>query len=377
MARKTVRRDLTALEEFHPGFTGFPGAENHTTALNRALREIIARQRRLQDCPFYALREVAAFFHVNYRTVARVYETLEADGLLKLVRGSCTLMRGKRLAPAHPVLGVVGIPVLLPSFIFGSAGRAFYALLEKELRQRHFVADFIFYRNDEEDHPDLAQRFLEHELDILLWMAPKAQAASTIMTMMDAGVSVVIVNDGKGVFARQQYRLDLERAYKQTLADWQAEGIRHIEVWAPARGIDSHILRTLRRVLERGAISHSVHELPDADVPSRIQAQDNQPEVGVILVSHQWYDGLCAQFPERMERLFRTRRVLLPQGPLYHPGFAGRDLYADTIQLDPQPMVSRIVADIASGGVDSADTLTTFHTRYHPRTNLGLVQRDI
>lgn len=97
----------------------------------------------------------------------------------------------------------------------------------------------------------------------------------------------------------------------------------------------------------------------------------------MILVSHQWYDGLCAQFPERMERLFRTRRVLLPQGPLYHPGFAGRDLYADTIQLDPHPIASRLVADIALGLVETPETLATFHTRYHPRTNLGQVRRDI
>lgn len=377
MSRKKVTRTLPPLDGMFRGFPGFPPSENHTAALEQTLRDVILRNRQVHEQPFYAIREVASFFRINYRTVARVYSRLEEGGLLRLVRGSCTMMRGKVLTPTHPVLGVVGVPVLLPSFIFGTAGRAFYSGLEKELRKRHFVADFIFYREDEESHPDLAERFREHNLDILFWMSPDASAALTVLAMLDSGVAVVIVNDGKGHFEREQYRLDLEGAYGEALADWQSRGVRHIELWTPDSRQDHHILQSMERVLSNGKLPFATHRLRDTDVPARLKAISRKQDTGVILVSHQWYDGLCAQYPESMKRLFMNHRVLLPQGPLYHPGFTGHDIFADTIQLDHHIMASRIASDIASQRTDSGKLLATFRTRYHPHTNLGAVKRDI
>lgn len=377
MSRKKVTRTLPPLDGIFRGFEGFSPSENHTSALEQALRALIISHRQVNEKPFYAIREVASFFRVNYRTVARVYTHLEAEGLLRLVRGSCTMMRGKSLAPTHPVLGVVGVPVLLPSFIFGTAGRAFYSGLEKELRKRHYVADFIFYREEEESHPDLAERFREHALDLLFWMAPTASAASTILAMLDSGVSVVVVNDGKGHYEREQYRLDLKEAFSNALTDWQTQGVKHIELWTPASQLDEHILRTMEQVLVDDRTPYSLHKLSDSAVPARLTALARKRDTGIILVSHQWYDGLCAQFPDRMKRLFQTHRVLLTQGPLYHPGFTGRDIYADTIQLDHLPMVTRIAADIALRREETGKLLGTFRTTYHPRTNLGAVQRNI
>jgi hypothetical protein len=375
MARKPVSRSLPSLQQLHPRFRGFAPTDNASEAVLRLLRETASRVRGDAEAAFYAVREATAFFGVPYKTVQRAYQRLAAEGLLRLVRGSRTLVRSQRLQPRHPILGVVGVPVLLASFLFGSAGRLFFMTLERELRRRHFVADFLFYRDEDEGHPDLAEHFIEHDLDILLWMSPQASAMPTILTLLDGGVAAVIVSDGKAVFPREQYRVDLERAYGEAVADWRNGGITDVEIWAPAAGWDEHILHTFHRALRRAAMPAAVHRMADAAVPSRIRALRRRRHTGVALISHQWYDGLCAQFPGAMETLFRQQRVLLTQGPLYHPGFAGRHICCDAIRMDHERMATRIATDIASGRTNTTATLATFPMTYSPRTNLGAVQR--
>jgi hypothetical protein len=79
--------------------------------------------------------------------------------------------------------------------------------------------------------PDLCDRFAMHNLDILLWVSPKAAARQTLLKMMEGGVSVVVVNDGKGSFPRSQYMLDAARAIRVAMQDWMDNGVKRVQVW--------------------------------------------------------------------------------------------------------------------------------------------------
>ncbi|MBA3847876.1 MAG: GntR family transcriptional regulator, partial [Planctomycetes bacterium] len=99
MARKEVHRDVPPLARLFVGHSGFPDAANRSALVLAALRSAALRVRRSQPRPFYAMREVAAFFAVPLPTVARAYRALEDEGLLSRLRSSMTVVRPRRVRP--------------------------------------------------------------------------------------------------------------------------------------------------------------------------------------------------------------------------------------------------------------------------------------
>jgi hypothetical protein len=378
MARKSVTRSLPDLAECLCTFQGFGPQEHHGERLTELLRKVIEVVRQPQDVPFYSVAAVARHVGVSTRTVNQCYRKLAEEGLLCILRGSKTLVRGRRLQPQHPILGVVGIPVYLPGFVIGSELRAFYVHLEQALRRHHFVADLIFFKQDEESSPDLTERILEHELDVLLWINPAAASRTTIQTALDGGISVVLCVDGRTSLPRRQYVYNSERALTEAVSAWRRDGIRSVSVWQHvSRGERSAQVPVLAQVLRRAGMPITFRELTNKEASHAAEEVIRHPDEGVVLPTHQGYEALANEFPAAVQQLLATNRVLLMQGSLYHPAFEGGTLLTDVIAMPVAPMADRIARDIGEGRADTVETLTTFHAHFHPRLNLGTVSREI
>jgi len=378
MARKQMVHGLPDLCTLHPEFHGFASHENKSALILSKLRHVITRVRGEEPTTFYPMRTVGTFFGLSMRSVHQVYERLEAEGLLTRLRGSRTVVQGRKPQPRNPVRGVVGIPVYLPSFVYGTEVRSFLISLEAELRRSHFVADFIFYRAEEElDSHDLAERLLQHHLDLLLWISPPAHITPALQRLDDGGIPIVLVSDGKTRYPQQQYYFNREHALDECFTGWQQEGIRAVTILRKNVSEGKQAFEVVKDRARQRGMDCTALELSDADVLPQLQACLRRPVTGVALIQHQWYDQLCDRFPQLMERLFRSRRVLLVQGAPVHGYFRGRTVLADVITIDPIQMAKRIARDISDGKVATRERLATFYAAWQARTNLGQLTHDI
>lgn len=381
MARKTVSRTLPSLPELFPEFHGFTASENRVERVTRLLQDGVRHVRQRHDTAFYSIREVARFLQVPTRTVYDAYSRLEAKGLLQRVRGSKTLVRSHQLQARHRVLGVVVVPVPLPAFVIGSLMRRFYLCLEEELRRRHFVLNFVFYTYAEEHRAELLDRVLLHEPDVVFWHAPPPAVRPVVETILDGGIPVVVVTEEvKGEFPRYQYRQDYTPALTEAFLQWRQSGITRFVI--PCESIsyqqNRFDLEMVTSVLSAMRLDHEVCTLSAADIPRWLRHVARQPRQGIILTPHGWYESLCNQYPGPMAALFSNCRVLLVHGPLYHPAFQNRAIFADVIDFNPARLASRIGRDLSNPAFwRRRDCSATFRMRHIPEVNLGSVSREI
>src|ERR1019366_5698633 len=88
MSRKPVPRSLPPLAEMQVAFAGFAPAEHKAHRLTMLLRQTARQLVRREAQAFYAMPEVARFFHVSLETVSWAYRQLEREGLLLRQRGA-------------------------------------------------------------------------------------------------------------------------------------------------------------------------------------------------------------------------------------------------------------------------------------------------
>jgi len=378
MGRHRVIRQLPPLPEIAGHPVGFQPQEGCVQLLAGRLRSIARQTRRDKSHPFYAMREVAHHFRVSIPTVARAYKLLEDEGLLTRIRGSQTLLPGKKLQPRHPIRGVVGIAVALPTFLYGISSRLLYIRLEEELRHRRFVADFIFYRlEDESQHlPELVQRLLEHQLDIVLWFAPDKCVIPAMLQLQDGGIQLLCIGDGKARYPREQYYFDIWCGITDGIKAWQKEGIDYIAIFGPEYGRWKPETEIKTRVLESVGIRHDMYIVSDAETAMHLKRLTRRPRTGVILFQHHWYESLCDKFPQIMEKLFRSCRVMLGQGAVVHGFFEGKQVFADSVTWPHDQVAGRIAQDISSGKIATTERLATFLTCWQPRVDLGKIHEE-
>lgn len=377
MARKQYPRVLPPLPVVLADFPGFGREDNKSVLVVQWLRTAIERTRQEQPVVFYSVREVANFFGIALKTAVESFEKLEAEGLVTRVRGSHTLLEGRRQQPRHPIRGVVGVPVYLPALVYGNDWRAFLMDLEEHLRRYHFVCDFVFYHARDQRDETLKERLLDHDLDMVFWYVPIPEHVPTMLRLLDGGVKLVVVSDGKGQFPCEQYYLDLDVGAHDAMKNWAAQGVRSCVILKSPRHPSRHSHAVVERAIRAAGLPWEVWELEDAEVPGAIQRLVRQRRQGVIFTSYPWGETLCAKFPPRMEKLFVTCRVFLAQGAVYCPAFEGRYVPADTIELPNAAMAQRVAADISTGAVWEGGRLATFEVHYRPRINLGRVTRDV
>jgi hypothetical protein len=377
MSRKPYDRTIPPLESVLADFRPFTPEDNHTARTVATLRAVVERVRQPNSAPFYSMRAVADFLNVPYRTVSIAYERLQAEGMLTRIRGSHTQIEGTRRQPRNAVRGVVGIPVYLPPLLIGNDWRDLLIAIEDQLRQFHFVTDFVIYRRQDQESEALTERMIEHDLDLVLWYAPSPANIPTMMHLLDRGVELVVVSDGKARFPREQYFLDIESSIAEGLEHWQQSGIKSVTLLQSPGHPSRHATDIVLKLLAKKAILFETITAADDEIPELAARLGHRSHAGVIMTSHTWYEHLCGLHPQVMVALFNACRVFLTQGPPYSAYLQGKPVFADSISLPNAQMAARIAKDIHASRATGNKHLATFRTAYVPRVNLGTISRNL
>lgn len=375
MGRKAVIRELPRLIDILPDREAWLKAPNRSHAVETGLRQIVAAVRGRKRIPFYSMREVAEYFDSSLRAVSAAYEKLNQEGLLTIVRGSKTMLEGRRQAPKTPLRGVVGVPIALPSFLFGNNPRQFFILFEEELRRLSYVVDFIFYATGSDDTHQLAERLLSHDLDTAVWMGPPQAMKDAILRLDDAGIHQLVMCDGPAMLPFQGYTLDLDQGFREAAAGWHREGLRAVHLVGPTRSLAPHFLRKIKAAYSLKGFHITETFCEPAEFFSQIGRVP--ASTGLVFLEHFHYEILCNHDWQAMRDLFLRHRTLLAQGLVYHHAFQGTRIPVDTLDHRFPEIAVRLAREIATRAYLTPGENTCFPAHWAAGRDLGTVQREI
>lgn len=373
MARKTVARTLLPLARLFPRFRGFHPSDHQLASLQRMLRQAIRRVQRNQPHAFYSMREVSEFFGVPLSNVALAYKKLAEEGLLTQVRGSMTLVAGRKQQSRTSVRAVVGVPIWVDGFAIVQDLPPFHPAIEDELWRYNILCHFIFYRHSEQADPSFAERLLAHQLDAVVWFVPPVNAIPCMRLIQDNGVRQIVIGDKTRIFPSHQYFLDWDDALHRGIQHWKQEKIASVVISRPPVNSNlttmfpSHDLFTLQQALNQKRLPYTVSDFRQRDFGEHVADLIREPNVGIIFVNYYWIATLLSFAQKEMIQLFQKRRVLLTRVPTNLPAITQQDVALDLIHLDWQTIVRRVAKDLATQRHVPIHKPVTFPARWQPR----------
>ena len=173
---------------------------SHELSANKAggiatlLRQIAAKTRKDHLQPFYSMRLVAEHFRVPPAMVSRIYHRLGAEGVLRMIWGSKTLLEPVKSGP-NGHCACVGIPVDLNRFVGLPNYRLSILRLQLEMWNHEVDEHLLFFREHEEEIVTLCTRGHHPQLDTIFWLFPSDSCRHTLLRLRDLGLRVFSLTD--------------------------------------------------------------------------------------------------------------------------------------------------------------------------------------
>lgn len=373
MPRHKVSCELPPLRQAFSGHVPYPRNQSRQQLLLADLRAACRRFRKTKPQIFYTMREMAEFFKVPLRTVALIYGELEKEGLLNRLRGSHTLLTGRKSAARFPVRGIVGLPIWLDMLVVSGFTRRFNMDLENRLRDQGYVADMIFHATkDEEVAPDFSDQLLKHNLDVVVWQNPHPNSGQNILSLHEHGVRVILVQtlDAKLELPVVTYLQDWRPGHRALMEEWRSSGVR--KVWVAIKPTQLHYaaeVRAFTEILAEGGMDFQLFDPDNEPFPKRLAGANKN--LGVAFLDTLTADRLCNRAPIEMERLSRYARIALCRGPLRAPYLQHHGVQLEVVAFSAVEMAEKIAADIQILPSLPAGIRHTFDSRYWPQAEGG------
>lgn len=344
--------------------------ETSSDALLRLLRRVARAGRAARDQTFYSLREIANQYRLPLSLVSRVFARLETEGLLGRVRGSRTVLHGRKFDRHLYVRGVVGIPVSIFRFSAFAGYRSFVTSLRRKLRRHGFMPAAIFYEQAENRGNFLAQSLLEARADVVVWFSPRRDSRETIAALHDAGVRVIGVSDSMASAVPCRYWIEREAALRAVLREWRAAGITSSVVVTAERGASPADEESYRLISEEQTLPSEIVTLKEVD-PQPVLRRIWRTQKCGILLTRSAAAFLASRQPEIFARLTKKGRVALVEGPVSVSFATIHDGTIDLIAVDWEKVADRIVADLINQTVWSVSERVTFQAKCRLRVALS------
>lgn len=374
MSRKRIAHDLPPIAEAFPTFRGFTPEQSRQQAITQLLRDCAQSLQGKDARPFYTMREVAAFFGAPLRTVAISYETLDVEGILSRIRGSQTMLSGKKNSTRQPVNAIVGLPIALQSMLVSPFECQLQMELEERLRARGFVADSIFFRPNEDYEPAFAERLLRHNLDIVIWHSPHPLASHVLLSLRERGVRLILLQSAESPLriSARAHVLAWQAAYQKMLAHWAAEGVRKAFFIEPSHLLSRRALKQLIPQLEQHGIAAQTVEATEQALTSLASAP--APGSGKTVLAFMDFltaDTLCNGYPELIDRISAHTRIAFCRGAVRTPRLLTRRVRVDVVELNPVALADAIITDLCDVQNTQEGVRATFQAEYHPQMIVG------
>ena len=366
---------LRPLDEALGAFKGFGEALCKQDFIHDTLARLAARSKADgRGALFHTVRETAEYFGVSLWTIGAVYRRLEREGAVVRIRGSRTVIPARRgMAPQRRVRGVVAVMVWLPGFLHVPDVRLAVMLAEERLRRAQFVADIVFYREEDKADPALASRVIAHEPDCVLWFTPKGDDSAVIETISDAGIRVVGISDRPIKTRAPQYVLGWRRGLRKALAAWRVDGVRRVVVPVGIRR-ETTCTHVLEEVADEVGLTVEDYRWRGGDVADYVAALAAQPDAGLVFDDDLWSGRLSALWPRQVVRLLSRGHVLLPRTLMVDRLLAGEGR-TETLTLPWPAIIDRIVSDLARGRLYGDFKRTVFEAVWNPEAPVRDVAR--
>jgi hypothetical protein len=366
MSRKKLLRQLSAL----PKVPAFKAKDHKFARLLELLRGVAINNQREEAHVFYPVREVAKHFHVPISMVGRLYEQLEEEGILAVVRGSKTLLQGLSSGRHFSVLGFIGMPAAVSAFVTLQDYRMFFIRTRRELRARGFAVAMVLFEPGQLKSGHLAARIGKHEFDTVLWYRPDSPVRDIITYLKDAGVRVIGVNDGGVTTIRCRYEVRRESAIKAILGDWHKGGRAKSVVIVRGGGASVAKEEMLQALLEEQHLSYDFQEVRSARPDVFLESLGRGKDDAVIFPSRA-ASIFAFRAPEALMDLMARCRVAFTGGPPSIAFTKIREVPGDFVVVDWQLMAEQIVSDLISKSALDRAELTVFEAKAHTQVALS------
>lgn len=364
-SRRKIHRGLPPLSSVLGTFQGFPDHLNSQEYLTRHLRRAAKKLQGKAARPFYSMREIISHFGTPLRTVAIVYEQLELEGLLHRIQGSQTLITGRRSSPSRPIRAVIGLPLWLHALVISPYSRLFHLELEERLRGHGFIADTIFFREDEIGHHGFTERLLRHNLDFIIWHTPHPLIRQMLLSLKDHGVRQILIqaSDNPSSLAFPTYHQNWQGAYLQMAAAWQKAGIKKVLVPEPAYLPSRKAMRSFASTQQSfGMQTLSVENSPQSLL--ELSLKQSPHTSAVAFLDQSGAEALCTREPRLIETIMQRCRLAFCRGPVRLPYFFNRNGAADWVRFSAMEAASRLAEDLRFNNIPAVGHPFAFHARY-------------
>jgi hypothetical protein len=159
------------------------------------LRQVVAKTRNDHLQPFYSMRLVAEHFRVAPAMVSRIYRRLSAEGLLRTVWGSKTLLEPIK-SGRNGACRCAGIPVNLIRFTTSADYRTSILLLQLEMWNHQIDEHVLFFETQEDEIVTLCTRNHHPPIDTVVWLFPSESSRQTLLRLRDLGFRVFSLTEG-------------------------------------------------------------------------------------------------------------------------------------------------------------------------------------
>lgn len=317
---------------------------NEGRALLQLLREIALTHRNAQPQTFYSLRQVAENFALPVSLVGRVFRHLEEEGLVGRIRGSRTVLHGRKYDRNLHVRGVVGLPISVFRFAAFAEYRAFITQMRRQLRQRGFMPAAMFFERHETKGGLLTEKLLEARVDSVIWLSPDRECRVTVESLGDAGVRVLGVSDYMFVSIPCRYEIRRENALHAILREWHAAGLTSTIVVSEPRGRSALDEERCHAASAEEKLPSRMLLLEEARLKRMLKALAREKS-GILLTASA--AALCVlRVPEAFWQLMQKQRVALVDGPFSLLFARVPAVPVDLITVNWQDVASRIVRDL-------------------------------
>lgn len=368
MPRTKISRDLGPL----PRGPGLRVAHRNTDSLLQILRSLAIKNQREQPRVFYSLREVAKQFRVPVSSVAKIYRDLEHEGLLSRVRGSKTLLQGRRYDRQLSMRGFVGLPALFSNFVTIPEYRTFFTHIRHELWLRGFATTMVFFRPEEMADQKLTQQLKTYNVDTVIWYQMGRSPRESLMRLSDMGVRVVGISQIGIPTAPSRYYVWKQRAIEALLREWRdANSVRRITI-ADSRDYRSPVTEELVRLSVNTLGIESVtktfaHDACHIFLRDLCRAKTD----GIVFPTSVLASMFAFRSPDKLTNLLRGQRVAFIDGPIDIPFAKVPDVPVDLLTFDWQAIAETIVHDLITLEAFDQNRNTTFEAQVHSRVSLS------
>lgn len=333
---------LPPLEKTLPFFRGLETNRPKLDQVAELLRQVVAENRTTHNVRFYSTRDIARFFNISQNTSAMSVQRLEADGLLRRIRGSQTVMLGKKVITRSRIRAVAGLLSWVFAQRFSEAQGDLTRVLAEELWPHHIALDIIPHYDLGDNRPDLNDRLKKHALDFTIWPFPFNHHKEHLPFLQDRGIRnlVIGVNEVRSPF-QPQILVDYRTTYEQALRYWRNEhGIRRVLLIRPREFTPRRRIDLFAKIAAEQKMDCHV-ETSAYGLPAEILAREKR-KVGIALLDEHATAEFTFYHPAAFEELARRHRILFGNGSINVPFVPHGDL-----------RVERIFVPITHGGSNS------------------------